>query len=241
MQYEMNNLFTKILDETKVSKADFHTTQDIPLSLSQNPYTMLDLPISLPDPKISKMSLEEALDLREAIKEWEDEFVKLADLSTILKLIFDSDTKDWENDFLNDLELGVVVYAQKVDGLNPAIYHYSSKEHELVPIGNLESLNMNEIVLQSEFGNAPVILIFTGKLGATIHHYGSSGLRRLLIRGGMAADRAWLASISLGYVGSLFAGILPKSLYTTVKIDGYQLTSLFAYSFGVPLSELSIK
>jgi Nitroreductase family len=95
---------------------------------------------------------------------------------------------------------------------------------------------MKDLAIQEEFMGAAALVIVLANLAGAVSAGRTHGYRQLLVRAGAAAHRAWLASLSLGLVGSVFAGLLPKALKNLAGTDGYSCAPLFAYAVGTPFS-----
>lgn len=194
--------------------------------------------VPLPIAKKEGLSLQQILERRKAVRFYDSAPVHSEDLSTILKVAIQGDRQNWPDQDRHGIRLQLSVVAWRVDGLKgPVVYRYLPDHNHLTVIGDAPPQEQGEVmVLQREFAWAPAIIIVSGTFGAALDAYGSHGYRHLLTRGGAAGYRAWLAAMSLGYEGSVFAGLLPRPLRDFVGIDGYKRTQLFAFSFGKPLS-----
>ncbi|MGG1441060.1 nitroreductase family protein [Brevibacillus laterosporus] len=229
MNFEPYNITLTLINDTKTTLQE-QSFGEIPSSLltQKEHFTLPKILSSIPESEPVFQTIEE----RQAIRHWGVQPVRKEDLLTILQTVYQGDAIDWESEHLEGLDIGFVVYVRNMANANPSIYRYCPIQHDLIMISKLDLTKMEHMVLQREFALAPVIVVITGKLGASICRYGSSGHRQLLVRGGMAAQRAWLSSIGLGYSGCMFAGIVQKYLYETARIDGYKEMQLIAYSFG---------
>lgn len=127
-------------------------------------------------------------------------------------------------------ELDFYVAARAVDDLAPGVYRFDRHGHTHLQV--LPAAGLQDLVLQPEFGLAPVIVLAIGSLEAALGEHGSHGHRLLLERGGAACELAWLTAVDRGYSGSIFAGFLPAGLRTLVGIDGYRRTQLLALALG---------
>ncbi|GIN99490.1 hypothetical protein J5TS2_01590 [Brevibacillus halotolerans] len=208
----------------------------IPLQLIVEQQNNSSENINLPLVSTSGQELKDVLCHRTSVRFFDRGQIDLDDVGAMLAAATKGDQINWEAQQEKGILLQILVVAWRIDGLEPAIYQYDEKKHVLVKVG--EALPQEEghvLVLQKEFSWAPAILIVTGSLGAALHAYGSHGYRHLLTRGGAAAHNAWLAALTLGYEGSVFAGFLPKPLSKLAKVDGYKQAQLFAFAVGKPL------
>lgn len=192
--------------------------------------------IPLPDVTETGRPLQEVLRERTAIRFFDPSPIELDDLATVLAAAIAGDQADWQEQRERGLHVNVKVIAWRVNGLEcPHVYKYDVGAHSLIPVGAVPAGEEAEmLVLQREFSWAPALIVVTGSLGAALDYYGSHGYRHMLVRGGSAGYRAWLAALSLGYTGSVFAGLLPRPLTEYAKVDGYKESQLFAFCFGRP-------
>ncbi|WZX99232.1 nitroreductase family protein [Bacillus sp. FSL W7-1360] len=193
--------------------------------------------IFLPTIKKGGFGLQEALEKRMAIRMYDFAPVDLEDIGTVLSASVEGDMLDWSEQREVGIDLSVFVISWRVDGLDcPAVYRYQKDHHALIKVGEAPSQEEGgKLFLQKEFSWAPAVVVISGSLRTSVDYYGSHGYRHLLIRGGAAGYRAWLAALTLGYEGSVFAGMLPVSARELLKIDGHNEAQLFAFSFGRPV------
>lgn len=180
--------------------------------------------------------LQDVLNERIAVKNYEPAPIKLEDLSTVLATIEESDKHNWSTFRQLGIQLSIYVLARNIENLAaPRIYKYIANKHALQIVSkNVELLEqkLDSIILQKEFIKAPAIILCTGMVGASIDAFNSHGYRQMLIRGGNAMNTAWMSSITFGYQGSIFAGFYHDTLQELFGIDGYKEMLLLAFAFG---------
>ncbi|WP_163852688.1 nitroreductase family protein [Paenibacillus elgii] len=230
MRFEPYRIVTDLIEDTKTALPKQAFSEIPPALLGRGEARSLGVPSVVPLRESSPVY--RAIEAREALRHWSDGPVEKSDLLTILHSAYQGDAADWREEHEAGLDIGFVVYVSNVENVAPALYRYCPSRQELERAGAMEPGKLEHMVLQREFSLAPAIVVITGKLGAVLCRQGSSGHRQLLVRGGMAAQRMWLASLALGYGGCIFAGIVQKYLYETAKIDGYREMQLVAYAFG---------
>lgn len=148
---------------------------------------------------------------------------------------------NWIEDFEEDTSIEQYVLARRVEKdrefKNDHIYEYSGQE--LIPLNDICLTEIiHEIFLQKEFSQAAAIIIFVGKVERAVQLYGPRGYNRLLKKSGAIAEYSWLHTIDLGYVGTVFAGILPSGLKKISDLDGYRKCQMFAFALGHPIEQL---
>jgi hypothetical protein len=132
------------------------------------------------------------------------------------------------------LALEFLVIPNRVDGLERRFLIAAGSERRQLGPMPLEA-DLTELVLQVEYAAAPVIVMAIGSLEQALDVVGPAGHRYLLARAGASLQGAWLHVASLGYVGSIFAGLVPAALGDIAGVDGYGRLGLLAFSFGRPL------
>ena len=146
------------------------------------------------------------------------------------------DAQDWtlENEAGNPLDFYLVAW--RVKDLEPNVYRYDPVKHVLLEVGAApqEKAQRETLFLQTEFAEAPLIILIAGNLAAACARHGSWGHRQLLLRAGSAGQALWLASVSMGLVGTVFAGFIGSAAREMAGVDGYKKASLLAFSVGYP-------
>lgn len=190
--------------------------------------------ITLPQPMQHGRPLFEAMVERTSIRFYTDEAVGLSQVATLLRAASAGDLQEWAQDVEAGVTLHFLLVAWRVEGLVPAVYLYEHDKHALARIGPAPDQKAGgaNLVLQTEFANAPLIILITGNLAAACARHGAWGHRQLLLRAGAAGQRLWLSSLGVGLVGTIFAGFLPRAAQHNAGVDGYKNASLVAYSAG---------
>jgi len=96
--------------------------------------------------------------------------------------------------------LEIYVVAGRVDGLNPGIYRYVPKTHELknVKTGEYRNELCDEALNQDAIRNAPASIVISGILKRTTGKYGKRGLQYVLMETGHAGQNILLEAVGLG-------------------------------------------
>ncbi|MDO5099890.1 MAG: hypothetical protein Q4D85_14220 [Corynebacterium sp.] len=175
-----------------------------------------------------------ALHKRTATRIWSQRTVPATMLFEILRFAWDLVFLNEEDRAADFPRLEIILIANGVDCLTRAIYELDVMRRTANPVFKPTSGNdLKGLVLQEEFEKAPVLItIGTDLSNSNAHEY-----REQMIRASMLAYHAWLKSIELGLVGSVFAGLLPSPLRNLIEFDGVSRHQLFALALGYP-SEL---
>ena len=167
--------------------------------------------IKLPEPKyIGATSVEEALMKRRSVRVFKEGPVLLAELSQLI----------WAAQGMTDpgglrtapsagalypLELYVV--AGNVTGLQPGVYKYWYKSHELLSVEKGDRRNdlCSAALGQSSIKKAAFVLVLSGIYERTTAKYGERGVRYVQMEAGHAAQNVYLQAVPL-HLGTVVIG-----------------------------------
>jgi SagB-type dehydrogenase family enzyme len=195
----------------------------------------------LPAARSGSRPFDETLILRKAVRSYRADPVRPDHLATLVDCAARGDGENWPTEGRLGVELQFVVVAWRVENIAPAVYRYEPEDHclsHIRPAPDPET-DAKEMVLQTEFASAPLIILITGNLAAATAIYGAWGYRQLLLRAGSAGQRMWLASVALGLAGTVFAGFLPRAAHDIAGIDGYRSAGLLAFAAGYEATGIS--
>lgn len=103
--------------------------------------------------------------------------------------------------------LEVYLLAGNVTGMNPGLYHYLPKTHELVPLfeGDRRASLVSIAERQEWIRSAPAVFFITGVGSQAARANGSCPLAWMYVEAGLAAQGFLLQAVSLG-LGSTYVG-----------------------------------
>jgi nitroreductase len=189
--------------------------------------------VSLPGQLGDRLPLAEVLQRRRSIRFYSQGELRADELGTLLAASCAADRASWPREVAAGVELQLLVVALDVGGVDAGLYRYGEDGHELAPVASLDGeRDLGNLFLQVEFACAPAVVLVAGSLAAAVERHGDHGHRLLLARAGEAAHNVWLAAVSLGLAGTVFAGVLPHALQRLAEVDGYWRTPLFACAVG---------
>ncbi len=227
------NILLKLYEESRRNRADITCTppkveEDLLYRPDPGPR------IALPAPLTSSRALEDVMMERTSLRFYAEKPVELEQIATILNVASAGDEQDWSQEIAAGVTLHLLLVAWCVKDLAPAIYRYVPGAHQLAYVASApdQRTEGTGLVLQTEFADAPAIVLITGNLAAASARHGAWGHRQLLLRAGSAGQRLWLSSLGIGLVGTVFAGFLPRAAHRAVGVDGYRNAGLFAYATG---------
>lgn len=162
----------------------------------------------------------------------EENQIKYEDLLDIL-----SYNSKFSEQFITSPQLKIdqLVIPERVEGIteNQSFYSFDAINKTLnKEFGLPATLQKKELVIQEEFAQAGVIIIFVASIDEAYKQSGALGYKKLVQSIGSIGHYTWLQAIAYGYEGSVFAGFLQKSLRRFTDLDGYHKAQLFAVAFG---------
>ena len=183
--------------------------------------------IKLPPPRLDgPISLEQAILRRRSRREYTSRPLRLSDITQLLWAAQGiTEPKVWiglrsapSAGGLYPLELYVAVKKAGVQELEPGIYHYKPREHELELIiqGDFSEQLMEACVDQEWVRDAAINIIFTAVVERTKKRYGERGWQYILQESGHAAQNVYLQAESLGLgcvvIGAFYESEIEKIL-----------------------------
>ena len=172
----------------------------------------IELKIKLPQPSYkSETSIEEALKRRRSIREYEDKPLTIKHVSQLFWAAQGVTKPDpWlraggfktapSAGATYPLEVYMVVKKGGVEGLEPGIYHYLPKTHEieLIKKGDYSKELMKAALDQEYVEAAPVNMVITAIYERTTGRYGDRGIRYVHMEVGHVGENIYLQCVSLG-------------------------------------------
>lgn len=133
---------------------------------------------------------------------------------------------------LYPLELYVV--ADRVEGLEPGLYHYDPEEHELDALRAGDELErLADCLVQRELAReaAAAVLVAAVFFRSTVK-YGDRGYRFVLLEAGHLAQNALLAAEGMDIAAAPIGGYLDRDVDQLLGLDGIDESVVYALLFG---------
>ncbi|TFE58668.1 hypothetical protein E3E14_00165 [Streptomyces sp. ICN441] len=175
-----------------------------------------------------------ALRRRTAQRHWAPEPLDGDVLVQALGYAFEQDERLWRPAFPTLPAPSATVLVQRLLGVPDGCHRYAPGARRLEPEPHVVLPPLADLVLQLEFGDAPALVVVHGDLATAAERHGAGGHRLLLARGAALAHATWLAALSLGAAGSVFAGVLGAAGRTHLGIDGSGRAQLIGLALGSP-------
>jgi SagB-type dehydrogenase family enzyme len=188
--------------------------------------------VVLPGSAHGGTSLNAVLSERASVQTYSPDSILQTQLGTMLHSAQRGDVCDWPQD-QGHVDLKFLVLANRVSGLTPGPWLFDPRRGILEPWNRTFDPGKSiELFVQGEFASAPVHLWVLGQLSSACTSAGALGHRRLLLRAGAAAHRAWFGAMAVGLRGSIVAGLVPGAAREHLGIDGYKLAALVGVAAG---------
>lgn len=190
--------------------------------------------LPLPAPVDNEAPLVSILLSRRSIRIFGPGSAQLDALGTMLLAARDGDDRDWPREQTRN-SLRFVVVGLNVKGLAPGVYEYDGSRHSLFLTNSLPSgEEIRELMIQEEFSTAALQIWVVGDLGSAVALHGAWGHKQLLLRGGTAVHRLFIAGLGLGLCGTIVAGVVASKARKHLLLDGYRGMPLCALAMGMP-------
>jgi len=134
---------------------------------------------------------------------------------------------------LYPLELYAV--ALRVDGLEPAVYHYDPASHRLDVVGRgdfLPRLSRCIWLDDVDAAGAAVVLVITAFFARSTSKYRDRGYRMILMEAGEVAQNLGLLATAMGLASCALGGFLDNELAALLGADGFEEAALLPVIVG---------
>jgi SagB-type dehydrogenase family enzyme len=190
----------------------------------------------------STVTLDDVLLRRVSARGFGPGAVALPDLGSVLRRMQGVTRDNADNDFprpfraapsggaLYPLEL--YVWARDVSGLEPGLYHYDPREHELDVLGPVELTTA--FVQQELVGDAAAALLVSAVFFRSVFKYAERGYRFVLIEAGHVVQNGLLAAAGRRLAGVPIGGYFDRDLDRALGLDGLNESVVYAMLLGCP-------
>ena len=210
----------------------------------------------LPLPTPQKTALDDLLARRTTCRNFDPDFaLPLAELSSVLHRVFGAQATQTllpgavalkknspSGGGLHPIE--AYLLAQRVDGLDPGLYHYHGTTHALQPMQaiatSILALLAHELVAgQTWFANAPVLLLMAARFQRNFWKYRNHAKAWKVIQldAGHLSQNLYLSATELGYGAFITAAINDECAERLFEFDGLGTGAVVVCGFGARASE----
>jgi SagB-type dehydrogenase family enzyme len=172
--------------------------------------------VKLPVPSLTgRSSVEASLQARRSTRSFESVPMSLADFGELLWAAQGVTTPEGKRTAPSagaTYPLEVYAVALDVRDLEPGVYHYRPKTHEIerVAAGNRRAQIVEAARGQQSIAQAPVVFVISAAIGRTAAKYGARAERYAWIEAGAAAENLALEAVALN-LGTCFVGAFDEA------------------------------
>ena len=200
--------------------------------------------VSLDPPALENgMPIWEAVSGRRSIRDFAREPIDLAELSQLLWAAQGVTREAVSWGFRAAPSAGALypvetyLSVQNVDGLEPGIYHYSSRDHavELLKEGAFGA-RLAEAALDQDFlASAGIVFCWTAVFARSAWKYAERAYRYVYLDAGHIAQNVALAAVALGLGSCQVAALYDDDVNSLLGVDGAEESALYLTAVGRPL------
>jgi SagB-type dehydrogenase family enzyme len=184
------------------------------------------------------LSVEEALDKRRSVRAYSGQPLSQEEFSRLLHAAqgITEPRRQYRAapsaGALYPIELYPVVH--NVSGLEPGVYHYAVREHELelVRSGDFRTEIMGAGLWQEFMGTANVCFVLTAIFQRTRWKYKNRTYRYVAFEAGHIGQNLYLSATSMGLGACAVGAFHDEDLNTLLEIDGEEEESLYVITVG---------
>jgi SagB-type dehydrogenase family enzyme len=128
----------------------------------------------------------------------------------------------------------IYVMAHNIEGLDPGIYHYAVRDHqlELVAMGDFRSRITGAALQQDMLGEANAAFVLAAVFDRARHKYGERGFRYVYMEAGHISQNIYLQAISLN-LGSVGVGaFVDAAVNKLIGADGNREAAIYLHAVG---------
>jgi SagB-type dehydrogenase family enzyme len=194
--------------------------------------------VALPDPHgYQGLSLEETIEARRSVRSYAAEPLSPEELSRLLHAAQGiTDRRGFRAapsaGALYPIELYAAVH--DVAGLEPGLYHYAVREHELelLQAGDFRATVTRAGLGQTFLGQAGVCLVLSAIFQRTRWRYRERTYRYVMLEAGHVAQNVYLAAASMGLGTCAVGAFFDDEFHELLGLDGAEEAVLYALSVG---------
>lgn len=126
---------------------------------------------------------------------------------------------------------------QNVEGIEPGIYHYSVRHHELhqLQLGDFRSTAARAALDQDFMASANVVFIWTAVFARSKWKYSQRAYRYVYLDAGHIAQNVALAAIALGLGSCQIGALYDDEVNSIIEVDGERESVLYLTIVGHPI------
>ncbi len=188
------------------------------------------------------MTLDETLRRRKSVRDYRPTPLSLAHLSYLLWASSGISRTEQGFEFRTAPSAGALypietyIVANEVRDLEPGVYHYGVRNHELEQIkaGDTRRQIAAAALGQAICATAPAVLIWTAIFARAKCKYGERAYRYVYLDAGHAAENVALAAVSLNLGSCQVGALFDDEVNKLIEVDGTEESVVYMSVVGVP-------
>lgn len=242
-------------ENSKVSRAEQHPVykvrppdsaivrvmQQLHTVLPYTDFPKVALPGELPP---STQPFDDVLRRRATAREFTGESIRLDQLAKILVMSYGITQSREGTSFPRDLRvipsggalypLELFLYATKVEGLEPGLYHYNPERYELdaLRLGDQTDRVCGLFVQPALAASAAAVVFIAAVFARSVFKYGDRGYRFILLEAGHLGQNANLTAQEMGLASVNIGGYFDRDVDRYLGLDGVNRSSVYALFLG---------
>jgi SagB-type dehydrogenase family enzyme len=193
--------------------------------------------IKLPSPASSTRGFGEVARTRRSALDFlgGKQSMSFAQLSAILAVT----ARPWPADFASTSFIQLILYAHRVEGLQPGIYRFWPERAELeqIKIGDQRVAAAGLSLGQNLAGNACVTFSMIGDLDRSARTYGDRGYRYVHFEAGAIGHRLYLAAEALGLGATGIGAFYDDEVHRHLNLAPNQGQVVYHFAIGYPVPD----
>jgi SagB-type dehydrogenase family enzyme len=128
------------------------------------------------------------------------------------------------------------VSVQMIEGLEPGLFHYGVREHELEQLraGDFREAIAEAALDQAFLAEAAVVFAWTAVFGRSKWKYGERAYRYIYLDAGHIAQNLALAAVALGLGSCQVAALYDDEVNAVLGLDGKEESIVYMTAVGRP-------
>jgi SagB-type dehydrogenase family enzyme len=242
--HEASRIYAGVTDPRVVGAIRLERSVEMRITASRSTKRHPQRPfVSLPEPNLGSATLAGAVASRRSLRSFGPRPLELNALATILHAGYGiTATIDGTTQALRTVPSGGALYplelyvvGQRVEGLDPSLFHYDPLRHGLEILRPLESPAWSELSpYAAPLAESAAVVAITATFWRSRFKYGARAYRFALMEAGHVGQNLLLAAAALGVHAVPLGGFFDREVDALLGADGLYEASLYLVPLGYP-------
>ena len=242
--HEASRIYAGVTDPHVVGAARLERSLEMRITASRSAKRHPQRPfVPLPAADLGPATLADAIATRRSRRSFGPGALRLNKLATVLHAAYGVNAGiDGTPQALRTVPSGGALYplelyvvSRRVQGLDPALYHYDPLRHGLEHLRPLESSTGTELSPYAEpLAESAAVVALTAMFWRSRFKYGARAYRFALMEAGHVGQNLLLAAAALGLDAVPLGGFFDREVDAFLGVDGIYEASLYLVPLGYP-------